>query len=501
LKHKDSIKPVSSEALPALGVGIVYSSAIEPLIVEHPELFDVLEFEPQTTWIETPNGSGPFLVRDDVQQHIAQLPGRKLVHSIGTPVGGSVTAHAAQLPLLRKTVETLQAPWASEHLSFNLTPDFFTGFFLPPRQTPEGVQIFAQSVRRLAAGLGVPVAIETGVNYLRPRSDELPDGTFVSAVSETSDCGILLDLHNIYANQLNGRQTIEQFLAQLPLDRVWEVHLAGGFQMEGFWLDAHSGAVPEPLMDIAREVVPSLPNLKAIVFEIFSSFIPRFGIDGIRGEMEKLHQLWSLRKPTNGHLIRKQPAALALLETPDLISPSTWENALGSTVIGRPAATSLEQELSQDPGASLVNALIKEFRASMIVSVYRLTSRLMMLALGPDVFRAILEDFWSQTPPHQYAVTEAEAFAGYLKAKNLRIPQLFKILEFERATVATLTDGKARIVRFDLDPLPMLRALAEGHLIENPGEPGEYEIEVTPDGPIRVAGIDPAVVSQTFPFH
>lgn len=269
----------------------------------------------------------------------------------------------------------------------------------------------------------------------------------------------------------------------------------------GFWLDAHSGAIPEPLMDIAQEVVPSLPNLKANVFEIFSSFIPRFGMDGIRGEMEKLHQLWSFRKPTNGYLLREQPAALPALEGLNLISPSDWENALGSTVIGRPAATSLEQELSQDPGAFLVNALIKEFRASMVVAVYRLTSRLMMLALGPDIFRAILEDFWSQTPPHQYAATDADAFAEYLKAKNLRIPQLFKVLEFERATVATLTDGQARIVHFDLDPLPMLRALAEGHLIENPGEPGEYEIEVTADGPIRVAGIDPAVVSQTFPFH
>jgi uncharacterized protein len=501
LKHKDSIKQGSSDSLPALGVGIVYSSAIEPLIAEHPELFDVLEFEPQTTWIETPNGDAPFVVRDDVQQHISQLPGRKLVHSIGTPVGGSVAAHAAQLPLLRKTIETLKAPWASEHLSFNLTRDFFTGFFLPPRQTPEGVQTFALSVQRLAAELGVPVAIETGVNYLRPRPDELSDGAFMNVVAQTSDCGILLDLHNIYANQLNGRQTIEQFLAEIPLDRVWEVHLAGGFEMEGFWLDAHSGAVPEALMHIAREVIPSLSNIKAIVFEIFSSFIPRFGMDGIRAEMEKLHQLWSLRKPMNVRFIREQPAAQPLLEASDKISPSVWEDSLGSVVIGRPAVTTLEQELSEDPGTSLVNALIKEFRASMVVTVYRLTCRLMMLALGPDIFRAILEDFWSQTPPHQYASTEAEAFAGFLKAKNLRIPQLLKILEFERATVATLTDGQPRIVHFDLDPLPMLRALAEGHLIENPGEPGDYEIEVTADGPIRVVGIDPSLVSQTFPFH
>lgn len=486
--------------LPELGVGIVYSSAIEPLIIEHAELFPVLEFEPQTTWIETPNNSVPFMVRDDVQQHIAQLTGRKLVHSIGTPVGGSVPGHAAQLPLLRTTIETLAAPWASEHLSFNLTREFFTGFFLPPRQTSAGVEIYSRAVQRLSEGLGVPIAIETGVNYLRQRSDELPDGTFMRAVSDTADCGILLDLHNIYCNQLNGRQTIEQFLAQLPLDRVWEVHLAGGFEMEGFWLDAHSGAVPDTLMDIAREVIPSLPNLKAIIFEVFSSFIPRFGLDGIREQMEKLHELWSSRKTVkrDGHefAIRNSPFAIH-----DGISPSEWENALGRVVIGQEPLTALEKELSQDPGTSLINALIKEFRGSMVVAVYRLTSRLMMLALGPDIFRAILEDFWSRTPPHQYAVTEAAAFAEYLKAKNVRIPQLFKILEFEHATVQTLTDGETRIVRFDLDPLPMLRALAEGHLIENPGEPGDYEIEVTADGPIRVSGMDLSVVSQTFPFH
>jgi hypothetical protein len=66
-----------------------------------------------------------------VLEHLASLPGRKLVHSVGTPVGGSMRAHEAQLPLLREAVRALQAPWASEHLSFNLTRDFFTGFFFP----------------------------------------------------------------------------------------------------------------------------------------------------------------------------------------------------------------------------------------------------------------------------------------------------------------------------------------------------------------------------------
>ena len=69
--------------------------------------------------------------------------------------------------------EKLSANWvlrfASEHLAFNVTLDFFTGFFLPPRQTAAGIEIYKQAIVRLQNALGVPLAIETGVNYLRPR--------------------------------------------------------------------------------------------------------------------------------------------------------------------------------------------------------------------------------------------------------------------------------------------------------------------------------------------
>ena len=58
--------------------------------------------------------------------------------------------------------------------------------------------------------------------------------------------------------------------------------------------------------------------------------------------------------------------------------------------IGREPSDALEAELAGEPGVVLVNALVKEFRASMVVGVYRLSCRLLMLALGPDVFRAIL---------------------------------------------------------------------------------------------------------------
>ena len=487
---------------PALGVGISYSAAIEPLLEQHPDLCDLIEIEPQTTWFETRGSPEPYRIAAEVLEHIAQLPGRKLVHSVGVPVGGTIRPHPAQVALLRRTVERFDTPWISEHLSFNATLAFKTGFLLPPCQTLEGVETAARAIRELQTALQVPVAVETGVNYLRPRRDELPDGAFVAAVVETADCGILLDLHNIFANSLNGRPSVEAFLAQLPLDRVWEIHLAGGFELEGFWLDAHSGAIPETLFEIAKQVVPALPNLKAMIFEIFPSFVPLVGLETIRKQIEKLHELWALRGQ-----VRQERRSMRRGQHPVLnekhvrVSPAAWEGALGALAIGRPPTDDIARVLTADPGIRIINRLIREFRASMLVRVLRLTARLMMLALGVDVFRVILADFWSKTPPQQFASSEAEAFAVYLEALDLKVPQLAKVLEFERAVLATLLDERPRIVAFDSDPLPLFRALTEGHLPDVPGQLGHFEIEVTPDGPSGATGLDIGAMQQTFLPH
>ena len=269
----------------------------------------------------------------------------------------------------------------------------------------------AQSIGDLQGGLGVPIAVETGVNYLRPRPDELPDGDFVSQVVERASCGLLLDLHNVFANALNGRQPLDEYLEQLPLERVWEVHLAGGMELDGFWLDAHSGAIPDPLYAIAERLIPRLVNLKAIIFEIFPSFVPAVGLELVERQVVRLHALWALRcGPEHRHVEPRRATAQRpiVLDGP---APGEWERALGSLAIGRASGNTLVRELEDDPGVRIIAGLIHEFRASMIVGALRLTSRLLVLALGPDAFRTILNDYWAKVPPQMYAVLEAEAFA------------------------------------------------------------------------------------------
>ena len=124
-----------------------------------------------------------------------------------------------------------------------------------------------------------------------------------------------------------------------------------------------------------------------------------------------------------------------------------------------------------------------------------------MLAMGPHAFRTILEAYWSSVTPKMYASSEADSFAQYLKGLDLQVPQLARILEFEQAVTATNIDGSTRVVHFDFEPLPLLRAISEGRLPEEPPQAGDFEIELTPDDPESSVAQDSEAIRQAFRFH
>src|SRR5689334_16767633 len=113
------VKENAGNALPVLGVGITYSSELDPLIEQG--LVDVIEIEPQTLWMRD---RGIYRMPGEVIDHLNQFPQKKLIHSVGLPVGGTFRGDPHQIQLLSENIEVFQSPWASEHLGFNATADF-----------------------------------------------------------------------------------------------------------------------------------------------------------------------------------------------------------------------------------------------------------------------------------------------------------------------------------------------------------------------------------------
>ena len=420
-----------------LGVGVVWWPPLDTLCRESEGLVDVIEVEPEAFWVPEPGGFRSFA--GEALKHLTQP---KLLHSVGAPVCGTCPAPRGHAEALAREVAELHPEYVSEHLSVTRfrpkigDPDVFAGFMLPPAQSRAGVERAAANILEHSYALGgIPLAVETTVSYLPPAPGEWPDGAFVRAVAETADCGILLDLHNVLCNSRNGRQSVADFCDAIPLERVWEIHLAGGENEGGFYVDAHSGLVEPELMEIATALVPRLPNLRAITLEIMPERVAEAGLPAIARQLGRIRDLWNLRANTS------EPHFNAIQTLPPtgspLNDPEAWERLLGCAVIGHPQPAidprTAEWWKSATAALELYRLLIGEARASAVLSSAPRTTRHLLNGRGGPGTRRILAEFWSQSPPLYTAMDEARAFFRFLAESEAKTPELMDAVALDAA--------------------------------------------------------------------
>jgi uncharacterized protein (UPF0276 family) len=476
---------------PLLGPGAIYLRLLDGAFRSHGDLVRVAEIEPQSLWTKgtspqaLPRGSPGEL------RHLQALPQSFLTHGVGCPIGGTICDQERQTPLFRAWTEALNAPWTSEHLSIfrvhGARGEQPCGFLMPPLQTEAGVRLAADNIRRRAAVLGKPFAFETGVNYFAPRDCEMPDGEFFAAVAEAADCGILLDLTNLWANHKNGRAKILDVVSALPLERVWEVHLAGLQFAHGHWLDAHAQGIDDELMAIAFDVVADLPNLGAIIFEIAPDRIPAFGEKEFLLEMEKVNRLWhNVRRRPHLPPDRKKPPSQSFAATP---APEQWEQIIAQEML--PASD--QPDLSGDMGAEdecafqLYRQLAGSFRRGAVAELMENTLRLLLLGMGEAELRNMMDRYVEATPPAAFPTDEALSFRRFLEVNPTGIYGLDDLSKFEAALVAAAADSATMQVELSSNVDGILAEVRSGRL---PGaataRPGTVlEIAVDPVPSIR----------------
>lgn len=473
--------------LPDLGIGFVHLPGLENLTAAISRSLDVVEVEAQTFWSHDPasDGAEGFRVNRAGLERASATGLATLVHSVGYPIGGSRDADPRHRAALRETFALLKPLWWSEHASFlaayGEAGPRHVGFLMPPVQTKASVATIADRIRRLQDDFGLPFAFETGVSYLRPLEGELSDGDFWGAIAESADCGILLDIHNVWTNQVNGRQPLAAVADLLPLERIWEVHVAGGQWHKDYWLDSHSGLPPDEVLRAAAALVPRLPALHAITLEIIAEQIEAREIS--EGQLEAclaaLRAIWE----TRGTAAAGTGIAPGVTGTDDAGLPSmeAWELLLEVAVASGEA---VRAPFAGDPGLEIYRDLIAAARRGTLVDALPLSTRYLYRALGEDGLKALLPAFWREARPEPFMSDEARNFAAFARAK-VALPHLGELLDFELAAHRAAMSGQAQRVGFTCDPQPLLTALASGGALRI--EPATVEVEVTPPARLDAA--------------
>jgi uncharacterized protein len=217
-------------------------------------------------------------------------------HGIGLSLPSAMPLDQGLLDEVAASHRDLNYRWYSEHLSMFLVPNGSipnaqAGMGLPVVLDEETLALVGGKVRQLGEALDRPILLENSTIFSAIPEPDMSEPAFFNRLHADTGCGMLLDLHNLYANTLNLGISADDYLSEIDPKIVVEIHLAGGDLLKGHYTDSHSRRTPPLVWQWAHEWAPRFPNLAAITFEYHESYHKRLGLAGIAEEVELMHDL------------------------------------------------------------------------------------------------------------------------------------------------------------------------------------------------------------------
>ncbi|MET8573979.1 DUF692 domain-containing protein [Streptomyces sp. NPDC005012] len=226
-----------------------------------PEIADAVEAMPGIDWVEV---VAENLCASHLPDALVRLRERGVTvvpHGVSLGLGGAGRPDAGRLEALAERARLLDAPLVTEHIAFvraggdlTASPALEAGHLLPVPRTRDALDVLCENVRIAQDALPVPLAVENIAALLAWPGEELTEGQFLHELVERTGVRLLIDVANLYTNQVNRGEDTAKALDELPVEAIAYVHVAGGVLKDGVWHDSHAHPVPEPVLDVLADL-------------------------------------------------------------------------------------------------------------------------------------------------------------------------------------------------------------------------------------------------------
>jgi len=230
-----------------------------------------------------------------------------VTHGVNLSIGSTDPLNVDYLRSLSNLLDYIDAPWWSDHLCFTSVDGAYMHDLLPLPLSSEAAVHVAKRAREAQAIVGRPMLLENISYYMHMPGSHVAETDFICEILERADCGLLLDVNNVYVNSVNLNFDPYKFLDELPLERVVQIHIAGHGRSDEVLIDTHGAAVIEPVFQLLEYVLKRC-EVKAIMLERDQNY-PEFEeilaeLDQVR-DMVKKFQPQMLNKDLSKNAMQK----------------------------------------------------------------------------------------------------------------------------------------------------------------------------------------------------
>lgn len=234
-----------------------------------PHFEEIANGKPDVAWLEIHSenflapGGPRILALEDIRRDYPIS-----CHGVGLSLGSVGGLDQDHLDRLSKLFEWVQPGLISEHVSWSVVDGTYLNDLLPLPYTEESLATICQNVDQAQEHFGRQILVENPSSYVTFSHSIIPEWEFLSEIVERTDCGILLDVNNIFVSAKNHAMEIGQYIANLPADAVGEIHVAGHSAVEikgeTILIDDHGSHVSQEvwqLLDLALASIGPRPVL------------------------------------------------------------------------------------------------------------------------------------------------------------------------------------------------------------------------------------------------
>jgi len=245
--------------------------------LRRPHYGHVIENHPRVDWFEVISenfmvpGGRPLEVLEAVRERYPIV-----MHGVSMSIGSADPLDRNYLRDLKALARRCKPAWISDHLCWTGVGGRNLHDLLPLPYTREVVDHVAARIRRVQDLLERRILIENVSSYLGFVSSTMTEWEFLTAVADEADCGILLDINNIFVSAFNHGFEAGKYIDAVPAERVVQYHLAGHSDHGAYLLDTHDHPVRDEVWTLYERAVRRFGAVSALVE--WDDHIPEFGV-------------------------------------------------------------------------------------------------------------------------------------------------------------------------------------------------------------------------------
>ena len=251
--------------LPKLGVGIGFREPFRADLFLHRKEIDFLEITADHYLDAPPRKTEELKL---LKQHFQLIP-----HSLELSLGSAEGIDEKYLEKLAVLVNEIKPAWFSDHICFTKSGGVKIGHLAPVPYTKESLNVLTRNISRVKNRIKTPLILENITYTMRFPSSEMSEGEFISKLLRETDCGLLLDVTNLYINSRNHNFDWRRSLDELPLERVVQLHFVGSHEHQNLLIDAHAHQTQSEIWEVFQEVCARC-DVKGAILERDENFPP-----------------------------------------------------------------------------------------------------------------------------------------------------------------------------------------------------------------------------------